>query len=73
MRSDVANLPPSRGTNGRKSGGRTGIVVGCYLIRHGLIEKVDVFEKIKLLRGDGKDIPITEEQNQFVLSWEFGM
>ena len=25
FRSDVANLPPSRGTNGRKSGGRTGI------------------------------------------------
>ena len=53
--------------------GRTGIAVGCYLIRHGLIEKEDVFENIKLLRGDGKDIPITEEQNQFVLSWKKGM
>ncbi|EKD45613.1 MAG: hypothetical protein ACD_69C00214G0002 [uncultured bacterium] len=35
FKSDVANLPPSRGTNGRKSGGRTGSTV--KIIHSGLL------------------------------------
>ena len=49
--------------------GRTGTVVGCYMIRHNIVGKNEVFEKIHLLRGDGKESPETEEQRQFVLNW----
>lgn len=50
--------------------GRTGTVIGCYLLRHKLVNKNEVFEKIHLLRGDGKESPETEEQRQFVLNWD---
>ncbi len=49
--------------------GRTGTVIGCYMLRHKLATKDEVFEKIHLLRGDGKESPETEEQRQFVLNW----
>ena len=49
--------------------GRTGTVIGCYMLRHNLVSKDEVFEKIYLLRGDGKESPETEEQRQFVLNW----
>ncbi|MDA3886422.1 MAG: dual specificity protein phosphatase family protein [Candidatus Delongbacteria bacterium] len=49
--------------------GRTGTVVGCYLLRHKMVTKEEVFEKILLLRGDGKESPETEEQRQFILNW----
>lgn len=50
--------------------GRTGTVVGCYMLRHNLVSKKEVFEKIHLLRGDGKESPETKEQRQFVLDWD---
>ncbi|MBN2789235.1 MAG: dual specificity protein phosphatase family protein [Candidatus Delongbacteria bacterium] len=50
--------------------GRTGTVVGCYMLRHKMATKENVFEKIHLLRGDGKESPETEEQRQFVLNWD---
>ena len=50
--------------------GRTGTVVGCYMLRHKIISKDKVFEKIHILRGDGKESPETEEQRQFVLNWD---
>ena len=50
--------------------GRTGTVVGCYMLKHKMAAKDEVFEKIHLLRGDGKESPETEEQRQFVLNWD---
>lgn len=52
--------------------GRTGTVVGCYLLRHNMVAGDKVFEKIHLLRGDGKESPETEEQRRFVLNWGEG-
>ena len=49
--------------------GRTGTVIGCYMLRHKLVSKDKVFEKIHLLRGDGKESPETKEQRRFVLDW----
>ncbi len=58
--------------------GRTGIVVGCFLVRHGM-SGAEALEKIKELR---KDIPInntisekspeTERQIRMVLEWKRG-
>jgi len=50
--------------------GRTGTVVGCYMFRHNMVSKDNVFDKIQLLRGDGKESPETEKQRQFVLNWD---
>jgi len=53
--------------------GRTGTVVGCYLLDNGLAHPDDVLEKIARLReGDPKNFlssPETEPQRKFVLSW----
>ena len=53
--------------------GRTGTVIGCYMLRHNLVTKDEVFKKIHLLRGDGKESPEPDEQRQFVLNWDEGV
>jgi protein tyrosine phosphatase len=56
--------------------GRTGTVVGCFLIRHGLANKDNVLEEISRLRSHGTSMvgasPETEEQKAMVLGWEAG-
>jgi protein-tyrosine phosphatase len=53
--------------------GRTGIVVACYLIRHGMTNQ-KALEYIPNLRigvaGDFRSSPETEVQRKFVLNWE---
>jgi len=54
--------------------GRTGAVVGCYLIRHGFATGNDVIKKIKELRKDTEDFsdrsPETREQIKMVINWK---
>lgn len=54
--------------------GRTGTVIGCFLIRHGMADKSNVIEMIRYLRRSDPKIeresPETEEQRQFVLDWK---
>lgn len=54
--------------------GRTGTVVGCYLVRHGLATGDDVLDEIaKLRRRDPASYvrsPVTAGQRAFVRSWE---
>ena len=56
--------------------GRTGTVVGCFLIRHGLVEASDVLAKIKHLRSLGRNVtgasPETNRQIDMALSWKQG-
>jgi hypothetical protein len=56
--------------------GRTGTVVGCWLVRHGIAEKKTVLEKIRELRRfDSKahwPSPEMPDQVQMVLSWKKG-
>jgi protein-tyrosine phosphatase len=49
--------------------GRTGVVVGCWLVRHGLGPH-EALDRIAETRGRG--CPQTLEQRLFVLSWERG-
>ena len=53
--------------------GRTGTVVGCYLVRRGM-DGLAALERIAALREGAPDItmpsPETEEQRQFVLGWK---
>jgi len=54
--------------------GRTGTVVGCYLVRHGLATGKNVLEMIKDLRKDTEDSsrqsPETAEQREMVVGWQ---
>ena len=54
--------------------GRTGTVVGCYLVRHGLASGDDVLGKIAHLRMKDPTSyirsPVTEGQCAFVRSWQ---
>jgi len=56
--------------------GRTGTVVGCYLLRHGLATPDTVFETIQQLRqGEAKahePSPQTAAQCDLVRGWELG-
>ncbi|MBM2817131.1 MAG: ADP-ribosylation/Crystallin [Ignavibacteria bacterium] len=58
--------------------GRTGTVVGCWLIRNGLANKKNVFDIISSMRqsqGDPKAFrtaPETRIQMEFVWNWEEG-
>ena len=58
--------------------GRTGMVVGCWLRRHGLAEPEEVLEVLQDLRTSGdrngghKDTPQTPDQRWMVESWEEG-
>jgi len=53
--------------------GRTGTVIGCYLVRHGFAEPEKVIETINYLKRTTniahRSSPETEEQCQFVLNW----
>lgn len=56
--------------------GRTGTVVGCYLVRHGLATGKNVLDMIRELRKDtedsGRKSPETREQRQMVVGWREG-
>ena len=56
--------------------GRTGTVVGCYLVRHGYASGKDAIDVIKELRKGVKDhlmpSPETKPQIDMVLSWGEG-
>ena len=45
--------------------GRTGTVIGCYLVRHGLSGE-EALARVEALRGAG---PETPEQRELVRSW----
>jgi protein-tyrosine phosphatase len=48
--------------------GRTGTVVGCYLVRHGMAGQ-EALDAIVRLRGGLDDSPQTEEQCETVRTW----
>lgn len=54
--------------------GRTGTVVGCYLVRHGLVTGKNALEMIRDLRKDTEDSarqsPETREQREMVVGWK---
>lgn len=55
--------------------GRTGMVVGCYLVRHGLPGAAALQELADLRQGsylENRDSPITPEQRQMVIDWPTG-
>jgi hypothetical protein len=56
--------------------GRTGMVAGCYLLRHALANRRNVLQKIRQLRQNSlyrdKQSPETAGQVEFVLSWAEG-
>jgi predicted protein tyrosine phosphatase len=56
--------------------GRTGTVVGCYLIRHGLCKAHEAVDKIRDLRKGTEDhdepSPESRRQVEMVLSWAEG-
>jgi protein-tyrosine phosphatase len=61
----------------RGGSGRTGTVVGCWLIRHGFDTPETVLATIKRLRRQNRRTghrrsPDTDEQDRFVLSWDLG-
>ncbi len=55
--------------------GRTGMVVGCYLVRHGMTGLV-ALQQIKALRKDTPSwwhrSPESQEQVDFILNWQYG-
>jgi protein-tyrosine phosphatase len=51
--------------------GRTGTVIGCYLVRHGLAGQ-DALDEIVHLRGGLVDSPQTDEQCEMVRTWRSG-
>jgi predicted protein tyrosine phosphatase len=57
--------------------GRTGTVVGCYLVRHGLATGKNVLDMIRDLRKDTEDSarmsPETREQREMVVGWQMKM
>jgi hypothetical protein len=57
--------------------GRTGTVIGCYLVRHGLASGKTVLDMIRDLRKDTEDSdrvsPETNEQREMVVEWQMGM
>jgi hypothetical protein len=56
--------------------GRTGSVVGCYLMRHGFASQGDVLARLQELtdheRALFRRVPETPEQQDFVRSWRVG-
>lgn len=57
--------------------GRTGTVVGCYLMRHGLATDKNVLAMIRDLRKDtedsGRESPETIDQSEMVMKWQSDM
>ncbi len=54
--------------------GRTGTVIGCWLLRHGLANPEDVLNVLQKLRHQDterrdRESPETDEQRQFVRQW----
>jgi protein-tyrosine phosphatase len=52
--------------------GRTGAVIGCYLVRHGRSGQEALGELARLRRGtalEGALSPVTDEQRQLVYEW----
>lgn len=49
--------------------GRTGTVVGCWLVRHGLSPR-KALSAIEYLRGDGIESPESDSQIDLILDWE---
>ena len=53
--------------------GRTGTVIGCYLVRHGFAEPENVIDTINYLKRTTniahRSSPETEEQRLFILNW----
>ena len=53
--------------------GRTGTIVGCYLIEKKLANKSNVFSKINELKANSSlakfNSPQTEEQKEFIINW----
>jgi protein-tyrosine phosphatase len=55
--------------------GRTGLVVGCHLVRHGMSGGMALQQIGRLragLRRNGLESPITDAQRDFVLDWAAG-
>ena len=56
--------------------GRTGMVAGCYLLRHALANRHNLLQEIRQLLQNTlyrhKQSPETTEQVEFVLSWNQG-
>lgn len=55
--------------------GRTGIVVGCHLVRHGMSGGMAIQEIGRLrarVRANGLQSPVTDAQREFVLEWAPG-
>ena len=56
--------------------GRTGTVVGCWLVRHGLAAPHDALGRLQQLRAGCANAhapsPETDEQRSMVLSWKAG-
>lgn len=56
--------------------GRTGTVVGCWLIRHGIVTPMDAIKHIQTLRKPDdayfRDSPQTGPQKDFILNWKKG-
>lgn len=56
--------------------GRTGTVVGCYLIRHSMATQADVLARIAFLRREEltayRQSPETREQRFMVQNWNLG-
>jgi len=48
--------------------GRTGTVIGCYLVRHGQTG-AEALQTIARLRGGLAESPETEEQRRMVRTW----
>jgi protein-tyrosine phosphatase len=52
--------------------GRTGMVIGCYLVRHGRSGQEALEELVRLRRGtalEGALSPVTDEQRRLVYEW----
>ena len=66
-------LPLSGGIEVVEEGGRTGVVVGCYMVRHNMAVGQAALERIELLRKDDgasyMNSPQTEAQRQMVREW----
>ncbi len=56
--------------------GRTGMIVGCYLVRHGYADGSGVIDKIKELRANISNgfiaSPESAMQKEVVKNWKFG-
>lgn len=52
--------------------GRTGMVIGCYLLRHGMATYSNVLERLRQIReiaGLSYPVPETAEQRDFLHNW----